>query len=396
MTSHHPDQLRARAPRRPSPDAFARPAMRSPLRLPQLALLAALAVGAAPAAARAAVLQPPSESERERAERDRERARERAERDRERAQERAERERERARERAERDRDRDEGGSYSASPTRIDTTVGVGRDAVVDLSLINGNVTVTAWGRGDVQVRAYSERLPLRFEHQGGRVRVWVPSGNYRGRSGDQRLEVVVPVGTRVAAKSVSGDVRVTGVRGELEAGTVSGEVTASDAVRRIALSSVSGAVHGTNLEGDVRANSVSGEVLLDQVAGEIDAQSVSGEVDVRRARSPRVKMESVSGSITYDGSLSRDGRYELSSHSGEINLALPSDIGADLSLRTFSGSIDSEIPLTMRGDTRQDGRRSYGPRERRMDFTLGGGGARITAETFSGSINIARAGARR
>jgi hypothetical protein len=378
--------------------------MRSVLRLRQLALLAALAVGAAPAAARAAVLQPPSESERERERERAERDRDRAERDRERARERAERDRERARERAERDRDRaqdrgrdrDEGGSYTGSPTRIDTTVGVGRDAVVDLSLISGNVTVTSWGRGDVQVRGYSERLPLRFEHQGGRVRVWVPSGNYRGRSGDQRLEVVVPVGTRVAAKSVSGDVRVTGVRGELEAGTVSGEVEASDAVRRIALNSVSGAVRGTNLDGDVRANSVSGEVVLDQIAGEIDAQSVSGEVDVRRARSSRVKMESVSGEITYDGTIARDGRYELSSHSGEIHLAIPSDVGADLSLRTFSGSIDTELPLTTRGDTRDDGRRSYGPRERRMDFTVGGGGARITAETFSGSIVIARAGARR
>ncbi|MGZ8457809.1 MAG: DUF4097 family beta strand repeat-containing protein [Gemmatirosa sp.] len=379
--------------------------MRSPLRLTQLALLAALAVGAAPAAARAAVLQPPSESERERAreraERDRERAQERAERERERARERAERDRERERERAQdraqdRDRSRDEGGSYTQSPTRIDTTVGVGRDAVVDLSLVNGNVTVTAWGRGDVQVRAYSERLPLRFEHQGGRVRVWVPSGNYRGRSGDQRLEVVVPVGTRVAAKSVSGDVRVNGVRGEVEAGTVSGDVEASDAVRRIALNSVSGSVHGTNLDGDMHANSVSGEVMLDQIAGDIEAQSVSGGVDVRRARSSRVKMESVSGEITYDGAIARDGRYELSSHSGEIRLALPSDIGAELSLRTFSGSIDSEFPLTMRGDTGTDGRRSYGPRERRMDFTLGGGGARITAETFSGSIIIARAGARR
>lgn len=376
--------------------------MRSPFRFTHLALLAALLGGAAPAAAGAAVLQPPSESERERIERERERARERVERERERARERAERDRERARERAERDRDRDrdrddERGTFTQVPTRIDTTVGVGRDAVVDLSLVNGNVTVTAWGRGDVQVRGYSERLPLRFEHQGGRVRVWVPSGNYRGRSGDQRLEVVVPVGTRVSAKSVSGDVRVTGVRGELEAGTVSGEVEASDAVRRIALNSVSGSVQGTNLEGDVRAVSVSGEVLLDQIVGEIEAQSVSGEVDVRRARSARLKMESVSGDLTYDGTIARDGRYELSSHSGEIHLALPADVGAQLSLRTFSGSIDTEFPLTMGGTTDRDDRgRTVRGRDRRMDFTLGSGGATIVAETFSGSITIARAGARR
>jgi Ni/Co efflux regulator RcnB len=375
--------------------------MRSPTRFLPIVLSLLAAGSLAPAPARAAMQQTSEERERERerAERDRERERERAERERERARERAEQERERARDRAERERARDRGDDYydgTQGPTRIDTVVSVGRDASVDLSLVSGNVTVTAWGRGDVQVRGYSERLPLRFEHQGGRVRVWVPNARLRGRSGDQRLEVVVPVGTRVAAQSVSGNVRVTGVRGELEAGTVSGDVDASDGVRRVALNSVSGAVRGTNVEGDVRANSVSGEVILDQVSGEIDAQSVSGEVEVRRARSSRLRMESVSGELTYEGSITRDGRYELNSHSGEIHLLLPADVGADLSLRTFSGSIDTDFPLTTRGDSRDENRRSYGPRERRMDFTLGGGGARIMAETFSGSINIGRAGTRR
>lgn len=374
--------------------------MRAPIRIVPLALaLLAVAGGLAPVPARAAMQQTSEEREREqeRAERERVRARERAERDRERARERAARDRERARARAERDRDREDLQDAPDGPTRIDTTVSVGRDATVDLSLISGNVTVTAWGRGDVQVRGYSERLPLRFEHQGGSVRVWVPNTRVRNRDGgDQRLEVVVPVGTRVAAKSVSGDVRVTGVRGELEAGTVSGDVEASDGVRRIALTTVSGDVRGSNFEGDVRANSVSGEVVLDQVVGEVDAQSVSGEVEVRRARSPRLRLESVSGDLTYDGTIARDGRYEFSSHSGEIHLLVPSDAGAELSLRTFSGSIDTAFPITMRGDARDDGRRSYGPRERRMDFTLGSGGARIVAETFSGSINIGRAGARR
>ncbi|MDF1505002.1 DUF4097 family beta strand repeat-containing protein [Roseisolibacter sp. H3M3-2] len=380
--------------------------MPAPNRLLPLALALLATAGAlAPRPARAVLAQSSEEAReraRERAEQERElltRDRERelafAERVRERARERAERDRERARERM--DRDRGDAQEATQEPTRLDTTVSVGRDGSVDLSLVSGNITVTAWGRGDVQVRGYSERLPLRFEHVGGRVRVWVPNTNLRNRrSGDQRLEVVVPVGTRVAAQSVSGNVRVSGVRGELEAGTVSGDVDASDGVRRVALNSVSGSVRGTNVQGEVRAHSVSGEVTLDQVEGEIDAQSVSGEVEIRRARSSRLRMESVSGELTYDGSIARDGRYELNTHSGEIHLLLPSDVGAELSLRTFSGSIDSEFPLTMRGDARDDSRRGYGPRERRMDFTLGDGGARIVAETFSGTINIGRAGSRR
>ena len=384
--------------------------MRPTFRLPHLALalLAGLA-GVAPASARAAVLhtalQPPSEEEREREqerrERERERVREQAERERERARERAERDKERARERidrererADRDRDRDRDDMVgSQGPTRIDTTVSVGRDASVDLSMVTGNITVTSWGRGEVQVRAYSERLPLRFEHSGSTVRVSTGSNRSRGRAGEQRLEVVVPVGTRVAAQSVSGNVSVRGVRGEMEVGTVSGDVDVQDAVRRVLLNSVSGAVRGTNLDGEVRANAVSGEVALDDVRGDINTETVSGESTVRQARTSRLRMQSVSGELTYDGSIARDGRYELNSHSGEIHLALPSDVGASLSLRTFSGSFDSDFELTMRPDGR-DGRGSRS--DRRMDFTLGGGGATIVAETFSGTIKLARAGSRR
>jgi DUF4097 and DUF4098 domain-containing protein YvlB len=377
--------------------------MRPRIRLSHLAL-ALLASLSAAAPARAAALQPPSEEERERireqAERDRERARERAERERERARERAERdrerERERVRERAERERDR--GEEYvSQGSTRIDTTVSIGRDGTVDLSLVSGDITVTSWGRGEVQIRGYSERLPLRFEQSGGRVRVWVPQSRMRNRSaGEQRLEVVVPVGTRVQAQTVSGDVGVRGVRGELEAGSVSGDIDVQDAVRRVILNTVSGSVKGTKLDGEVRANVVSGEVTLDDIDGDVHAESVSGEVSVRRARTSRLRMQSVSGELTYDGAISRDGRYELTSHSGEIHLGLPSDVGASLSLRTFSGSFDSDFDLTLRADGR-DGRDRRGARnDRRMDFTLGGGGATIVAETFSGTIKIARAGARR
>lgn len=372
-------------------------AMRSPVRLPGLALVVlagvagagTLTVAAPPAAAQSTPeRERQRERQRERAERDRERQRARAERERERAAERVDRERERERER---DRHDDDAAGGTQPPTRIDTVVSVGRDAHVDLSLVSGNVTVTSWDRGDVQVRGYSERLPLRFSHQDGRVRVWVPNSQPRGRSGAQRLEVVVPVGSRVAAQTVSGNVSVRGVRGELEAGAVSGDVDAHDAVRRVSLNSVSGSVRGTNVEGDVRANSVSGEVVLDDVRGDIDAETVSGEVAVRRATTSRLRMQSVSGELTYDGTIARDGRYEFNSHSGEIRLAIPRDAGASLSLRTFSGSIDTDFPLTLQPDGRDAEGRTVRRGDRRMDFTLGGGGARIVAETFSGTIHIGR-----
>jgi DUF4097 and DUF4098 domain-containing protein YvlB len=283
-----------------------------------------------------------------------------------------------------RDRDRDR----DRETYRIDTTVSVGRGASVDLSLVSGDVIVTAWNRDQVQIKAYSEEIPLRFEHVGSTVRVNTVSGRYR-RTGDQRMEVQVPVGTRVEASSVSGDVSVRGTRGEVEASSVSGDLEVEDVVRRASIHTVSGELRARRLEGDVRARTVSGDLTLDELSGEIDAESVSGEISVRRARSARVRGESVSGEIEYDGTIERDGRYEFQSHSGGVRLVLPSSAAATLDVQTFSGSIDSDFPMTMGPNTDQD-RRSRS--RRRMEFTINGGGARISAQTFSGTVSIERA----
>ena len=143
---------------------------------------------------------------------------------------------------------------------------------------------MTASSRDEVRIKAYSEVIPLRFEHVGNTIRVTTESGRYR-RSGDQRMEVVVPFGTRVRANSVSGDVSVRGVRGEIEAGSVSGSSTVEDATRRASVSSVSGDARVRNVDGDVKARSVSGDIDVEGVSGEVDGETVSGEVEETVAR---------------------------------------------------------------------------------------------------------------
>lgn len=292
-------------------------------------------------------------------------------------------------------RDYDPSARDLTGPTRLDTTVSFTAGGTVDLSLVSGPVTVTAWNRPEVRVRGRSERLPFRFERadgpNGGSLRVYTVRA--RGRSaGDQQLDVVVPVGTRVAANSVSGEVRVRGVRGEVDAETVSGDVDVEDAARRVAINSVSGSVRARALDGDVRAHSVSGDVRIQGLRGEADVNTVSGDVELRSAALGRLRAQTVSGDLVYDGALARDGRYDLATQSGSVRLVMPGDASAALSLQTFSGSIDTSIPLTLQPSERSsDGTASY-RRARRLEFTVGGGGARVTAQSFSGSIVIARA----
>jgi len=323
-----------------------------------------------------------------------ERARARQERDRERA----EREAERARERADRDDDDDDEdkdddvrGPRTQGRSAIDTTVAFSRGGVVDLSLVSGDIRVVGWARNEVKVSARAENGDLRFEATQSRVTLDLEHGGYRGRHHDNeaRYELSVPEGTRVLMRSTSGDISARGVKGEIEARSISGGVDVEDA-RRVTLESVSGDVNASRVAADARAHSVSGEVKVRDVGGDVDVESVSGDIELRGARSRVTRAETVSGDVTYEGSVDPAGRYDFTSHSGTLRLVLPASTNASLSVETFSGEIDSAFRLQMR--PAEAGR----SRPRRMEFTLGSGGPRITAQTFSGEIVLERAGTTR
>ena len=270
---------------------------------------------------------------------------------------------------------------------RIDTTLAFDRGGNVVVGIVSGDVRIVTGTANEVRVSATIERG--RFETSFSRNRVSIQARSVNGRMGTTRVELTVPVGTRVRASSVSGDVTVLGTQGEVEASTTSGDVTVSDAAGVARVGTVSGSVELTRASGRMELSTVSGSVRVTDVSGDLGIESVSARIGIRDARVRSLRASSVSGEITFEGTFEKDGDYRLNSHSGSVLVSLPANAAATLDLETFSGRINSDFPITL-----QPGE-SLGRRGRRMQFTLGAGGARISAETFSGSITIRRAGAR-
>ena len=272
--------------------------------------------------------------------------------------------------------------------SRIDTVLSLGKGGTVDLSLLSGDIIVDVSSSDQVRIRAYSERGILRLDAGTGRITLGVRSD--RGRMGDTRFDVSVPAGTRVLASTVSGDVSVRGIKGEVEARSTSGSVTVSDAVERVTMVSISGDVRGARLAGSVSAHVTSGDLGLRDVTGDVEAESVSGDVRLEDVRSKWVRAETVSGDIDFVGDIDAAGRYEFQAHSGDLRLRLPDKTGATVTLQTFNGELDSAFPMTVRPMTGSD----HG-RPKRLEFTMGSGGGRIDLTTFSGNITIDRGLAR-
>ncbi|MBA2687758.1 MAG: DUF4097 family beta strand repeat protein [Gemmatimonadaceae bacterium] len=269
---------------------------------------------------------------------------------------------------------------YAVRLPQIDTTVALEKEGTVDLTIISGRIRVLGWDRQDVKISARIDRGYVKMDAGMSRVRLSVEGD--RGRAGEAIFEVSVPRGSRVVMNSTSGDLFASGTRGEVNAESVSGDIDVSDVRRRLSAESVSGSQHIANVVGDVRSEAVSGRIEMENIAGDIEAETVSGRVVMLDIKSKFVKAGSVSGRVAFAGPIDPAGRYEFESHSGSIRLAVPENTGALLRVETFSGHVESDFPVTLQPN------RST---QNRFEFQIGNGRARITAESFSGSINIIR-----
>jgi DUF4097 and DUF4098 domain-containing protein YvlB len=259
----------------------------------------------------------------------------------------------------------------------------------VDLSLISGRIRVTGWDRSDVKISASIESGRLRFSSNSSRVSLTVDDSDDEGRrgrrhnnnNGEARYDVSVPRGSRLILEAVSGDVTARGSQGEIEASSVSGNVDVTDGVRAVSAESVSGDVHAAQVNGSLRSETVSGDLRVENVTGDLEASSVSGSIRLVGVQSKDVRTETVSGDIIYNGTIEASGRYGFESHSGTLRLNIPRGAGAQFSVETFSGDLQTDFPVTLPGGSMR--------KEGRVEFTVGDGRAKVTAQTFSGSIII-------
>ncbi len=282
------------------------------------------------------------------------------------------------------------------APAQVRTFT-VGANGSLKLSNVAGDVKVTGGGGSEIKVearvhgrgktdaeaRAQLDTVKVDMRHNGNRVDVETTHDRHSRAWVD--YTVVVPTGTSVDVRSVSGDVQVGEIGGSARAETVSGDVVATGLAQVAALRSVSGNVRATGLSSDgaVTFNSVSGDVVITKLrARTATFETVSGDARVDGCECGGVQSSSVSGNVAYTGPLAKGGRYVFNSHSGDIVLVTPS--GFELNAATFSGDLHVE-GLTGQGDTDR-----HGPGRTRRG-TVGGGGAVVDAKTFSGDLRVNR-----
>jgi DUF4097 and DUF4098 domain-containing protein YvlB len=275
------------------------------------------------------------------------------------------------------------GPAWLAAQTPVDQKRPAAPDAKVSIENMSGSVKVTGWDRAEVQVKGtVGSGGELSFDGSEKHLQIEVEAehGNPMGIKSD--LEVFVPAGSSVSIEGFQATISVTGVTGAVKAETVSGSITQAGAAKEVELESVNGAIELTKAAGRVQAGAVNGTVTVRDASGELEASTVNGRLLVTGGSFDRAKLESVSGSVRFEGALTARATFSAESVSGAIDLFLPAAFGAEFSISTFSGEITNELGPAAEKTNR------WTP-QKELSFTVGSGGARVTVETLSGAINI-------
>jgi hypothetical protein len=263
---------------------------------------------------------------------------------------------------------------------RVDRRFAVDPDASIRITVPVGTVRVIGWDRDTVWTTGDIPRGGGRW-YGGGSGRA-AKLGVDRPENDDgpgATLEVRVPTGARIWVKTVSASIEVEAVRGEMDLLSVTGDIRVRGSPQVVTAESLDGAI--TAEGGSVlRLRSGGGPIVVRAPGGDITAVSVGGAVDVSADRLVRGRLESVTGAVTFTGNLGSGGRLDAETHGADVLLRLAGPVHAEFLLASVGGTVVNRLdgkPVVTKGKA--------------ASFTVGSGGAQITARTFKGTVTLSR-----
>ena len=217
---------------------------------------------------------------------------------------------------------------HTPEPVEIEIKVPVGD---VDVETIDGEESL-------ITVEGTEKMLEqLSVEQQGRRIvvelrgkkpfGVTIMIGDLTWGSGGRLcVRARVPHGSQAFLATAAADMKLRGRIRSLDSKSASGDLVVTGEIER-----------------DATVKTVSGDVRLERVGGELRFTTVSGDVLVRSvARS--VEGKAVSGDVRLEST--REGTVTVQSVSGDIEVGVEAGTNLDVDAGSVSGDLSSEVPL--------------------------------------------------
>jgi hypothetical protein len=270
---------------------------------------------------------------------------------------------------------------------KIDVRRAVTRDVYVRLNGAFSSLKVTGWQKDSLVMTGVLPK-ESRFEpamNSGTAplpgLKFYIEGAPNAAVSGS--IELFVPVGATVWAKSGSATIDVTGITGGLDLNIVGGSISVSGNPRELNIESMDGGVTVNGAPTWMRAKTATGDVTIRGSCTDLGITTVSGTITIREGSFERTRVESVTGNVTFGAGVARAGTLLIDSHSGAIELQI-GKASLDIDATTITGSITNNV-TTRRPTPGRDGRGEE------LTLSLGLGDARATLRSFKGNIKLMR-----
>lgn len=140
-------------------------------------------------------------------------------------------------------------------------------------------------------------------------------------------------------------------------------QVPRSIVLRFDQVATMSGDIEVHDVTGELNVQSMSGAVFITNVRGSINAQSMSDNVVAELAKPEEIK------------------EMKFTSFSGDVIVKLKGGLDANIDMSSSSGTVKTDFPLEVRSDP-------YGPR-RWVQSKLGSGSRSLRLMSFSGNVSL-------
>ena len=231
------------------------------------------------------------------------------------------------------------------------------RPALIDVSLVQGSITVRGTNRKDVLViaRPGEDRRRRRDDADATGLRRIPQTAGFRISEESNRVKI----GSDSPNRAISFEIEAP-VRTNLKLHTVNG-----------------GAILVENIEGDLDVSNVNGGITLNGVGGAVNAGTTNGSV--------RATLTRVTG----------DREMAFTSLNGVVDVTLPPTTKANLRMRSDNGDVysDFDVQLAASSPVVEESRGTSGRyrirRNRSIVGAINGGGPEFELRTFNSNVYV-------
>lgn len=170
---------------------------------------------------------------------------------------------------------------------------------------------------------------------------------------------------------------------GDLQLETSNGEINVSSVNGNIVLHTSNGRINVEDTKGKLTARTSNGGINAEGLDGDCDASSSNGRIEVAGRFDALAIHSSNGGVVAHAGAGSRIGsRWSIGTSNAGIELAVPTDLKAELDLGTSNGGVHLDVPVLVQGFEGKS----------HLHGTLNGGGGELSVHTSNGGIHISGA----